>query len=91
LCAICGISASEGSDGDRVTFYDFKKSDSEDIGHPGELEWFYKEHLDDAKMLSGLKSSEALAELRYRYPTKESRAPEQVKASWFRRFLDRNK
>jgi len=91
LCGVCGKSAIESPNGDWVTFSDHKKSASEVIGHPEGLEWFCEEHLDEANLLSGLKSSEALAELRNRYPSIESRAPEQAKDSWFRRLINRNK
>lgn len=63
ICSVCGISIIQSNNGDWVIFSNYKSLDDEEIGHPEGLEWFCEKHLEKAKSLSELKSTEALAKL----------------------------
>ena len=88
-CGVCGISAIQSSNGDWVTFSGYKQLASEEIGHPAGLEWFCEIHLDEARLLSGLNSSEALAELRKRYPIAGNTNIKKQKNHWGQRLTNR--
>jgi hypothetical protein len=89
ICSICGKSAIESRNGDWVTFTDYKRLDNEEIGHPDGLEWFCELHVEEAKSLSQLKSTEALAELRNRHPLTETTKTKKEKSNWLRRLRNR--
>lgn len=89
LCGVCGKSAIESHNGDWITFSDYKNPDNEEIGHPDGLEWFCELHLEEAKLLSKLKSKEALTELRNRHPISETIKTKKEKSNWLRRLVNR--
>jgi hypothetical protein len=89
ICGVCGKSAVESQNGDWVAFSDYKRLENEEIGHPDGLEWFCEMHLEEAKSLSTMKSSDALAELRNRHPYTESAKTKKKKSNWFQRLVNR--
>jgi len=89
ICGVCGTSAVQSSTGDWVTFSDYKSLDNKEIGHPEGLEWFCESHLEEAKLLSGKTSTEALSDLRKRHPKTETIAIVKEKGHWWQRLLSR--
>lgn len=89
VCGVCGISAIQSRTGDWVTFSDYRGVDNEEIGHLEGLEWFCESHLEEAKLLSDQKSSEALAKLQHQYPATSNIKTNVKKTHWWQRLVDR--
>lgn len=68
ICGVCGLSALQSRQGDWVTFSNYPRQRTEDIGHPEGLEGFCAVHVAAARSLCDRTATDALSELRARYP-----------------------
>lgn len=68
-CCICGKIPATANEGDWLEFQDYH---AEGIGmsHPAGLEFFCDEHIDAARSLTGIDSTDALKQMRAVYAVK---------------------
>ena len=69
VCRVCAKRFSMKDEG-LVRFANFTPLPELMVGHPRGLEWFCGEHLESAKALENLSSSEALGRLRSQFKEK---------------------
>lgn len=68
ICYLCAVSVQQSPRGDWVSFKNHNRHSIGDIGHPNGVEWFCEIHLNEARSLTALTSSDALKELQRRHP-----------------------
>ena len=89
ICGVCQTTAVHSPKGEWVSFSDYKSLDNEEIGHPVGLEWICANHVEDAKLLTNKSASDALSELRKKYPATNEETSTTLKTTWWQRLLKR--
>lgn len=63
ICSVCGQMHDPSNPGDWVKFSDFKENQKYDLTHPEGMEYFCALHVDQARALGYMISSEAIKKL----------------------------